>query len=268
MSKITPDIQQMQIISSNIKRLLKIKDMTQRELAESLNLSESSVGKWLLCKNAPTMGNVQRMANLFGVQVSDIVNEKTTNTPTANKPTLKVTPQMKSTVQVMSRLNEDGQDEVLHHAELLESSGRYVPSPVVREVQTYTELYSVGGAAAGDGYAYNDLYKDADESYRVILSDEIPKHDLVLDVKGNSMFPTIYDGDVIFVKRAFDRVDRKIYALEIDGEVFVKRVVFGKDYITLVSDNLAWEDRTITGYDLEERTHFIGQVVGWETPMK
>ena len=40
------------------------------------------------------------------------------------------------------------------------------------------------------------------------------------------MFPAIMDGDVVFVRKDYDRIDNKIYVLDIDGETVVKRVIF------------------------------------------
>jgi phage repressor protein C with HTH and peptisase S24 domain len=48
---------------------------------------------------------------------------------------------------------------------------------------------------AGSGF-YNEDYI---ENYRLIMTTEIPEHDFTLDVEGNSMFPAIMDGDVVFV---------------------------------------------------------------------
>ena len=56
-------------------------------------------------------------------------------------------------------------------------------------------LYTLGTAAAGSGF-YNEDYI---ENYRLIMTTEIPEHDFTLDVEGNSMFPAIMDGDVVFV---------------------------------------------------------------------
>lgn len=72
------------------------------------------------------------------------------------------------------------------------------------EFKDYAEDFTVGSEAAGDGFAYGD----ADENYRTFMVTEIPELDMSVDVKGNSMFPTIYDGNVAFVKTTFDKTNR------------------------------------------------------------
>lgn len=68
--------QQAEIISRNLRRLLDSHQMNQAELGKILDVSESTVGKWVLGRNVPNMGNIQRMAEYFRVQVSDIVDDK------------------------------------------------------------------------------------------------------------------------------------------------------------------------------------------------
>lgn len=67
---------QMRIISENLQKLLAAHDLNQSELARMVGVSESAVGKWILCKNAPTMGKIQQIANIFRVQLSDILEDK------------------------------------------------------------------------------------------------------------------------------------------------------------------------------------------------
>lgn len=69
------DKRQLTIIAANLKTLLDSKDLTQVELAKILGVSESAVGKWMLGHNAPSMGNIQRIADYFGVPKSRILDE-------------------------------------------------------------------------------------------------------------------------------------------------------------------------------------------------
>ena len=56
------------LFSNRLETLLKERDMNQNELAKILDVSESTVGKWVLGKSMPrTMGLVQKIADHFGV---------------------------------------------------------------------------------------------------------------------------------------------------------------------------------------------------------
>lgn len=60
-------------------------------------------------------------------------------------------------------------------------------------------------------------------------------------VRGDSMEPTLYDGDrIIFDNMGFDG-DDGIYAIIFNGSGFVKRLQRGNGYMKIISDNKAYE---------------------------
>jgi len=64
-----------QIISTNLKKLLKEYHLNQTRLAKIAEVSESTVGKWILEKSAPRMGAIQKIADHFGLPKSYILEE-------------------------------------------------------------------------------------------------------------------------------------------------------------------------------------------------
>jgi phage repressor protein C with HTH and peptisase S24 domain len=66
-----------------------------------------------------------------------------------------------------------------------------------------------------------------------------PEKAHAITARGDSMVPTILDGQVLLVDTAVRRIHRDaIYALTIDGDVLIKRVQKGSDgRLTLISDN-------------------------------
>lgn len=65
------------IVSDNIKKLLTERNLNQAELAKIADVSESTVGKWVLKKSAPRMGAIERIANYFNLPKSYILEETT-----------------------------------------------------------------------------------------------------------------------------------------------------------------------------------------------
>lgn len=63
-------------ISKNLTRYMEEKGINNRELADILGVSESTVGKWLLEKSIPRMGVIESMANYFGIEKSDLIEEQ------------------------------------------------------------------------------------------------------------------------------------------------------------------------------------------------
>lgn len=61
-------------IGNNINYLLNKRKMNQVDLSKILNVSESTVGKWILGKSIPRMGTIEKIAQYFGVNKSFILN--------------------------------------------------------------------------------------------------------------------------------------------------------------------------------------------------
>lgn len=64
------------LFSSRLSTLMKERNLAQNELAKKLDVAESTVGKWILCKSMPrTMGLVQQIADYFGVAKSFLLEK-------------------------------------------------------------------------------------------------------------------------------------------------------------------------------------------------
>ncbi len=238
----------------NLSEIMIERGISQSELARLSGISQSSISDYLNSRYEPKQDKVDAIATALMVSPSMLVG--TQPHPLETAPNL--TPYQLSTLRLMRGMSLQGQEVVYNQAELVKATGKYNRPDVVED---YTPLYTLGTAAAGSGH-YNI---DGVETYRLIMTTEIPEHDFTLDVEGDSMFPSIMDGDVVFVVKDYDKIDNKIYVLDIDGETVVKRVVFETDKIILKSDNPEWDDREVTGFELEH-TRIEGRVVGWETP--
>jgi phage repressor protein C with HTH and peptisase S24 domain len=71
-----------------------------------------------------------------------------------------------------------------------------------------------------------------------------PEQLALIRVAGESMVPTLHDGDDILIDRGdgTERLRDGIYVLRLDGALVVKRLVLGADRVTIRSDNPAWPD--------------------------
>ena len=57
----------MKLFSSRLSNLMSERNINQREIAQVVGVSESTVGKWLLLKAMPRMGVIQKLADYFNV---------------------------------------------------------------------------------------------------------------------------------------------------------------------------------------------------------
>ncbi len=75
-------------IAKNIASLRKKNGMTQAELAEALNYSDKSVSKWERGDGIPDILVINKIAELFGVTVNDIISEEIVIKKKGEKPHL------------------------------------------------------------------------------------------------------------------------------------------------------------------------------------
>ena len=64
------------LFSIRLSKLMNERDINQREIAQAVGVSESTVGKWLLLKAIPRMGVIQKLADYFNVGKSYFLEEE------------------------------------------------------------------------------------------------------------------------------------------------------------------------------------------------
>ncbi|GAB1669232.1 S24 family peptidase [Mannheimia haemolytica] len=117
------------------------------------------------------------------------------------------------------------------------------------------------------GYGdYNDGISDPD-TYVPYSMDTLNRlginenNGVVFWASGNSMAPTIDDGDQLLIDRNKQEItDGKIYVIQHRGTMWVKRIRWGFDEVFLVSDNEDYEPISIK-YEDADGLQVVGQVV-------
>lgn len=80
-----------------------------------------------------------------------------------------------------------------------------------------------------------------------------PNHMILCNIKGDSMFPLMKDGDMVMVDREDKEImDGKIYILTLGEELLVKRVLRTIRGVILHSENPAYPDIPVEMGDLEQ----------------
>ena len=64
-----------------ISALRKEKGMTQKELADKLNITDKAVSKWERDLSCPDTALIPRLAEIFGVSLEELMNAKPAQTP-------------------------------------------------------------------------------------------------------------------------------------------------------------------------------------------
>lgn len=100
------------------------------------------------------------------------------------------------------------------------------------------ELPVYGRAAAGNGYI--NMENIIRTEYLVAIpGEDFPKGAFIAEVYGESMFPTLLDGDFAIVDPDCNdkNINNQICVVTYNGQTFIKRVVLKEKYVVLMSDN-------------------------------
>lgn len=113
---------------------------------------------------------------------------------------------------------------------------------------------------AGTGYSYF-----GDGNFDVVFYDEQLDYDFASWVFGDSMEPTYLNGEVVLIKQDSFDYDGAIYAVEWDGQTYIKKVYREEDGLRLVSLNKKYSDK-FAPYDEEPR--IIGKIIANFMPLE
>ena len=66
------------IFANNLKKYMKLNGKTRRDLCQALGFSYYTLSDWVNAKKYPRMDKVEVLANYFGIQKSDLIEEPIT----------------------------------------------------------------------------------------------------------------------------------------------------------------------------------------------
>ncbi|WJQ85367.1 XRE family transcriptional regulator [Streptococcus parasuis] len=246
-----------EVMSNNLKYYMNKKGVDRNQLCSDLDLKYMTVSDWINAKTYPRIDKIELLANYFGINKSDLIEDKST-TPSSSIPLPNFDPRQAILLSNYSKLNETRKNKLLATSETLlaEEQGKVIDISEKRaeyDARKRISLSVPGKVSAGTGYWQEDDYDTMVDFY----ADEIPDekdYDTVAIVVGHSMEPKIKNGNFLFIKLK-DQVDlNKIGIFQIDGENYVKKLK--SDY--LESLNKDYDNIPITA-DTDFRT--IGEVV-------
>lgn len=233
------DKKRMQNISNNITKYRKEKNLTQKELAEKIGIRPSTLSDYINLRSSPSHGVIQKLADLFGVQKSDIDNSYK---------------DYDSISYIYNQLDSNRKKNVYSYAEnqLKEQNTTVEDLPVPYD---YTDVVLNGYVAAGTG----NYVDDVEEPVRIPTS-YLPKanYDVMVKVNGDSMEPAFLDGDYIFIKRVAEFPNGKFAVVIVNNEAFLKKVYKEDNRLRLVSLNSKYNDMY---FDETDDIQIVGTVV-------
>lgn len=69
------------VFASNLKRYMEVKGKSRNDISDALGISYFTVSDWVNGKKYPRMDKVEMLANYFGIQKSDLIEQKEEKSP-------------------------------------------------------------------------------------------------------------------------------------------------------------------------------------------
>lgn len=240
----------MKIIAENITHFRKQRGITQKELAKEVGITASTMTDYMKLRSAPSFGVIQKLADYFGVKKSDIDTTFKEESSSLSDTPDSLTQQITNKVVQLTTPNKK---IVLRTSEELLEAQKGEGNEERFEYHVFEKL------SAGTGYGYTE-----DRNYDTVYFDKDIAHDLASWVYGDSMEPKFVDGSVALIRDTGWDYDGAIYAVDWDGQTYIKKVYREPDGLRLVSLNPKYKDR-FAPYDEDPR--IIGKIVGNFMPL-
>ena len=203
------------------------KNMTLEQVGNLIGVGKSTVRKW---ENGmiENMGRdkIILLSRALNISPLDILEMNTDD----GKEDIK---------DIYLRLNKENQAIVYDFAKTrLQEQNQNTVSDNVVPFPTTLNIDAV--VSAGTGEWQDDNFKEEIE-----YDGQIPPHDYVVRVNGDSMLPLFEDNQILFVRKTSDVRDGQIIVCMLNNETYVKKIMGHR----LVSLNKKYDDIQINEYD-------------------
>lgn len=240
-------------IGQKIKDYRLLNGMTQKDLATKINMGDTTIVNYEKGIRTPKKNTLFKIAEVLNVSIDDffppISTKEAPETAQNDRDEL-----LEELTTNYTKLDKQRKNKLVDASrELVEEMTASVEEELF-EYHVYEKL------SAGIGTAYF-----GDRNYDTVYFDEEIDHDLASWVYGDSMEPDYLNGSVALIKGTGFDYDGAIYAVDWDGQSYIKKVYKEKDGLRLVSLNKKYADK-FAPYDEEPR--IIGKIVGNFIPME
>jgi len=239
-----------------IFELVKDRNTTQFALSKAIGVSDGLFSQWKRRSQKPSADVVLRIAAhfnvstdyLFGIKDYPEISPKGITDHTKDETDLvsayrKLTPNSKQIVQSVAQME-------LRHVRAVAQGDTPIRIIKNQKLKVFSQA-----AAAGTG---NYLSDTGDNDYEMVSVPCIPAGtEFGIRVSGDSMEPTISDGDIVFVKRQSGIDLGEIGIFIYDGEAYCKKLVYRDNNYYLRSLNEKYKDIPLFGDDI----YCVGKVL-------
>ncbi|GFH40027.1 XRE family transcriptional regulator [Lactococcus insecticola] len=228
-------------LAENIKKFRVEKNLSQRQVAKEIGVANTSYFAWEQGTSKPRLQNLQKLSVLFDVELSDLTKDAA-----------------QELLQTFNDLNKERKDKVMTYTQAqLAAQNQEKTAQIEDETQEVVQLFPYKvyeKLSAGTGFSYM-----GDGSYDTVYFDAEMSYDFASWVYGDSMEPVYEDGSVALIKDSSFDYDGAIYAIDWDGQTYIKKVYKEAGGLRLVSINEKYKDK-FAPFDEEPR--IVGKIIG------
>ena len=221
-----------------LKARRKERKMTQKDIADQLGISYQAYSAWERGIKTPSKDKVKQLEKILKVPMGYFTEIEI--------------------VRLYNTLSNKGKNQVVEYARDLvqkEKTQQVIPvSEKLYEYHVYEKMSAGIGALVYD-----------DRDYDIVYFDEELAHDFASWVSGDSMEPKYHNGSVALIRETGFDYDGAVYAVDWDGQTYIKKVYREEDGLRLVSLNKRYGDK-FAPYD--ENPRIIGKIVGNFMPVE
>ena len=202
-------------LKDRLKELRAARNMSLDDVGEKIGVGRSTIGNYETGFRYPKKEKLEALADLFNVDLDYLTGRSDTMR--------RVSFDDDRLLYVFHKLNTQGKEKAIDNVEALSMMPGYsnntVQMPVIKEDTSYNAGQF---AASGRG-----VYIDGIPGEIIKVKNKPDDATFVIGVTGDSMEPTYYDGDEVYVKKQKDLEFNEIGLWQIGSEFFIKE--YGPD---------------------------------------
>lgn len=246
-------------IVSAIKKILSEKGMSLRELGRQSGISRSALSNYFNYTRELPLKKINDIAAVLGTTSEDLLGFQLNRDKDDN--------QLKQVTSLYKQLNPRRQNVIIDELENQLASQWLTKHSDIQNLQDYYRVLE--GVSESSAFEEVKIYATADiqeievreEPIETVLQPRpIPTHNLAFRVNGNSMMPSFYDGEIIYISMLEPVRPGDIGIFRINGKCYVRKLRMDKDTkrIELIPLNLEYDSIEPKDKDTFE---IVGKVV-------
>lgn len=250
-----------EMFTDRLNKLRQARGWTKKEFSAKIGKTQQTVGKWENGSNAPTFKDLVKLVGLFGVTSDYLLGLSDSPSKYAYPP---INDNKQEQVEEMFKeLDEGNQDATVDFIEnrldnqhiskdIKENDHR---KQIVKQDQRPTKRVSIYAKVDAQGFEVSEVPVDCLD-YPV----PIPVHDIAFKVVGDSLEPSFFDDEVIFVIKDSILRTGDISIVQLNSRYYVMKVIQNRENGDILLNSLNSNEAPIT---LSEKDDFsiFGKVV-------